>query len=106
MMSVHVEWVKATRGSLVAACALAGPGVASAEVSTGVTEALVAGPEGSDVRPHKGRTGTEGYQSQKRPGRGFQLYYPKQEGYGQGGGGFRVAMGQAWRRYGDRVCRN
>ena len=39
---------------------IAGKVVASAEAGLGVAEALVAGPEGSGVRPHKARKRTEG----------------------------------------------
>ena len=47
-------------GLKVAVCSLSGTVVVSAEAGPGVAEALVAGPEGSGVRPHKDMASTYG----------------------------------------------
>ena len=57
---MYVEWLHATRGLAGVVCLIAGTVVASTEAGLGVEEALVAGPEGSGVRPHKAMTRIEG----------------------------------------------
>ena len=47
-----------------------GPGMASAEAGSGATWVLVAGLDGSGVRPHKSRKGTEGGAGSREAGLG------------------------------------
>ena len=57
---VYVYWERATRRLVGLACAIADPGVVSAEAGPGVEEGLVDGPGGPGVRPLQGRTETKG----------------------------------------------
>ena len=67
---------------------LSGTVVASAEAGPGVVDALVAGPEGSGVQPHKARKRKEGSVRSREARTGlFRVSYYKLEGEGQGFGG-------------------
>ena len=59
-MYMYAEWVQATRGLKDAVCSITGKVATSAEAGPGVAEVLVAGPEGSGVRPHKASKRIEG----------------------------------------------
>ena len=87
-MSMYVEWKLEIRVSAGVVCSLAGTVATSAEVGTGVAEALVTRPEGLGVHPHKARKRIEGGARSREDGTGVcRVSYYKQEGQGQGFGG-------------------
>ena len=71
-----------------AVCSLAGTVATSSEAGPGVTEALVAGPKGLGVQPHKARKRIYGDARSKEARTVVcRVSYYKLEGQGQGFGG-------------------
>ena len=69
-MSMYVEWKREIRVLAGVVCSLAGTVATSAKARTGVTEALVAGPDGLGVQPHKARKRIEGGARPREAGTG------------------------------------